>query len=128
MRLLPAYTLACLCSIFAVALGELALHDANFQPDVILRVTAQNISQACNTRYSAVVNGTAPGPTITLKAGRPAWIRVYNDMPDANLTMVGKKNKNMQACMIQIRDADNGSYSTGMVLHNAWLNSQMALH
>lgn len=90
MRLISAHTLVCLCSIFARVLGELALHDANFQPDVILRVTAQNISQACNTRYSAVVNGTAPGPTITLQAGRPAWIRVYNDMPDANLTMVSK--------------------------------------
>lgn len=90
MLLISAHTLVCLCSIFAGVLGGLALHDANFQPDVILRVTAQNISQACNTRYSAVVNGTAPGPTITLQAGRPAWIRVYNDMPDANLTMVSK--------------------------------------
>lgn len=113
MRLLPAYTLVCLSSIFAVVLGELALHDANFQPDVILRVTAQNISQACNTRYSAVVNGTSPGPTITLQAGRPAWIRVYNDMPDANLTMVSKGPFLMNYFVCQDKELTR-SLSTGM--------------
>lgn len=68
--------------------ASLVSHDETFIPDHILHVTAQDISQACDTRYSVVVNGTSPGPTIRLKAGKPAWIRVYNDMLDANLTMV----------------------------------------
>lgn len=67
--------------------GGLVTHNDSFVPDHILRITAQNISQACNTRYSAVVNGTSPGPAIRLKAGQSAWIRVYNDVHDSNLTM-----------------------------------------
>lgn len=75
-------------AIPALADGEcLVTHDETFVPDQVLRVTAQNISQACDTRYSAVVNGTAPGPAVRLKAGRASWIRVYNDMPGTNLTM-----------------------------------------
>lgn len=66
----------------------LVAHDETFVPDHILRVTGQNISQACVNRYSAVVNGTSPGPEIRLKAGEAAWIRVYNDMEDSNVTMV----------------------------------------
>lgn len=76
----------------AVALAaSLVTHDGAFVPDHIMHVTAQNISQACDTRYSVVVNGTAPGPEIRLRAGQPAWIRVYNDMEDANLTMVSRR-------------------------------------
>lgn len=68
--------------------ASLVTHDRAFVPDHVLRITAQDIPQACNTRYSAVVNGTSPGPELRLRAGQPAWIRVYNDMVDANLTMV----------------------------------------
>lgn len=68
--------------------GGLVVHDETFVPDHVLYVSAQNISQACNNRYSTVVNGTSPGPPIRLIPGRSAWIRVYNLVPDANLTMV----------------------------------------
>lgn len=78
LALLPAW---------ASAVG-LAVHDATFVPDHVIRVTAQNISQACEQRYSTVINGTSPGPAIRLTAGQSSWIRVYNDVPDANLTMV----------------------------------------
>lgn len=77
--------LACLTS---TAVGELTLHGDDFQPDQILRITAKNISVACEERYSAVINGTSPGPELRLPAGQVSWIRVYNDMTDSNLTMV----------------------------------------
>lgn len=76
-------------SYSASSSSSLVTHDGAFVPDHILRITAQNISQACDTRLSVVVNGTSPGPEIRLRAGQPAWIRVYNDMEDANLTMAG---------------------------------------
>lgn len=66
----------------------LVLHDETFVPDHVIYVSAENISQACEPRLSTVINGTSPGPPIVLKAGEPAWIRVYNLVPDANLTMV----------------------------------------
>lgn len=69
------------------ALGSLTLHGSDWQPDHILRITAQNISIACEERYSAVINGTSPGPELRLPAGQVSWIRVYNDMEDKNLTM-----------------------------------------
>lgn len=64
------------------------VHDDTFTPYIILRVTAQSVSQACINRVSVLVNGTSPGPEIRLKEGKTTWIRVYNDMDDRNLTMV----------------------------------------
>jgi len=64
-------------------------HDENFVPDAALRVTAENTTQSCIPSKSvALVNGTSPGPEIRLLEGKTYWIRVYNDMTDANLTMV----------------------------------------
>ena len=64
-------------------------HGADFIPDAILRITVQNISQSCLPPKPVVlVNGTSPGPEIRLMEGGTYWIRVYNDMPHANLTMV----------------------------------------
>ena len=62
--------------------------DDSFQPDYILRVTAQNFSQACMERYSVVVNGSFPGPELHLQEDSVSWIRVYNDLEALNLTMV----------------------------------------
>lgn len=64
------------------------VHDHTFTPHIILRATAQSVSQACINRVSVLVNGTSPGPEIRLKEGKTTWIRVYNDMDDRNLTMV----------------------------------------
>ena len=70
--------------------GELCTHDAAFVPDAVLRVTATNITQSClPSKYTVLVNGTSPGPELRLREGKTYWIRVYNDMVDANLTMVG---------------------------------------
>lgn len=63
-------------------------HDATFVPDFVLRATAQNVSQACINRVSVLLNGTAPGPELRLRPEVTTWIRVYNDIPDQNLTVV----------------------------------------
>ena len=68
--------------------GLLVRHDNSFQPDHILRVTAQNYSQACMERYSVLVNRSSPGPELRLQEGKVSWIRVYNDMENFNVTMV----------------------------------------
>ncbi|KAL0942080.1 l-ascorbate oxidase [Colletotrichum truncatum] len=62
-------------------------HGAAFTPDHVLRVTYENISIGCQTRMSAVVNGSLHGPTLRLRPGRRSWIRVYNDMEEYNTTM-----------------------------------------
>ncbi|KAJ5297898.1 hypothetical protein N7508_008147 [Penicillium antarcticum] len=67
--------------------GQLVRHDNSFQPDHILRVTAQNYSQACMERYSVLVNESSPGPELRLQEDKVSWIRVYNDMEDSNVTM-----------------------------------------
>lgn len=64
-------------------------HDQTFVPDAVLRVTAENQTTSCLPSKSTVlINGTSPGPELRLIEGRTYWIRVYNDIPDANLTMV----------------------------------------
>jgi len=65
------------------------LHDKSFFPDTVLRVSTENISIACESRLSVVINGTSPGPPLYIRPGRSSWIRVYNDMTKDNLTMVG---------------------------------------
>jgi hypothetical protein len=67
------------------------VHDNSFHPDYILRATAQNISVACQSRYSVVINETSPGPAIYMEEGKTTWVRVYNDMPDQNLTVVSPR-------------------------------------
>ena len=58
-----------------------------WQPDFILRVNQSVIAPDCTPRLSTVVNGTLPGPLLTMTEGKHYWIRVYNDIPDQNLTM-----------------------------------------
>jgi hypothetical protein len=64
-------------------------HDHTFTPDHILRVTNENVDIACDQHLSVVVNGSTPGPALRLAPGAASWIRVYNDVEDQNLTMVG---------------------------------------
>lgn len=63
-------------------------HNEKFVPEFILRATAQVVSQACITRLSVLLNGTSPGPELRLSPEKTSWIRVYNDIPDQNLTVV----------------------------------------
>lgn len=77
--------------ILGLARGLTHSHDASFVPDAVLRVTEGQLAQSCLPAKSTVlVNGTAPGPELRLQEGKVYWIRVYNDMPDNNLTMVDK--------------------------------------
>ena len=59
-----------------------------YTPDYVLVATAQNYSMACESRYSVLFNGTSPGPALSLKENATTWIRVYNDIPSENLTVV----------------------------------------
>lgn len=78
-------------TLATASLGALVHHDHSFQPDHILRVTAENHTVACATRYSVLVNGSSPGPELRLKEGQVNWVRVYNDMKDENTTIVSKE-------------------------------------
>jgi hypothetical protein len=66
------------------------IHDSSFSPDFILRVTKELFTQSCITKLDVIlINGTTPGPEIRLVEGNIYWIRVFNDMDNQNLTMVG---------------------------------------
>lgn len=68
------------------------LHEPDFTPDHILRVTLnETFSVACQTRATVLVNGTSPGPSLYFEPGQTQWIRVYNDMTTENFTMVSMK-------------------------------------
>ena len=72
------------CDVTAV------VHDNSFSPDVILRVTLQNISLGGIQRLTTLVNGSIPGPELRVQENEIAWIRVYNDVKGQNLTMVSR--------------------------------------
>jgi len=76
------------CRLPTAAFGKVAVHDASFIPDHVLQVTYDTIKAGCESRTSVLINGSLPGPPIHIPPGSPTWIRVYNRMPDQNLTMV----------------------------------------
>ncbi|KAL5338357.1 Cupredoxin [Aspergillus crustosus] len=81
-------TLALLLGLAAAATAtKVVRHDHHFHPDHILRVTAKNYTEACDVRYSVLINGSSPGPELRLREGKTSWIRVYNDIPDLNTTI-----------------------------------------
>jgi hypothetical protein len=64
------------------------VHDENFVPDAILRVSSGETKQSCvPSKEILLVNGTSPGPELRFKEGKTVWIRVYNDVTNENLTM-----------------------------------------
>ncbi|EQK99814.1 L-ascorbate oxidase [Ophiocordyceps sinensis CO18] len=67
--------------------AELQIHGPDFQPDYVLEVSEGNLTMNCESRHSVTVNGTAPGPALYLKEGHVTWVRVWNRMPEQNLTM-----------------------------------------
>ncbi|KAJ4292068.1 hypothetical protein N0V90_009967 [Kalmusia sp. IMI 367209] len=67
--------------------ADLIQHDASWSPHTVLYATAANITIDCQSRYSVLLNGSSPGPTLYLKEGETTWIRVYNHIPDHNLTV-----------------------------------------
>ncbi|KAI1319964.1 L-ascorbate oxidase [Xylariaceae sp. FL0255] len=64
-----------------------SVHDASWQPEYVLYATQETMSINCQQRQSVVFNGTTPGPPIYLKEGQTTWIRVYNQLPNLNLTV-----------------------------------------
>jgi L-ascorbate oxidase len=77
------------CFALLAASHRISIHDKTFTPDLVLRITLENVTQDCvATKPVALVNGTSPGPALYLDEERTTWIRVYNDMSDQNLTMV----------------------------------------
>lgn len=72
---------------FAVSI-QTHVHDESFIPDAVLTVTHENVGIGGIQRYSALVNGSIPGPTLYLPEDKVFWIRVYNNMKDENLTIV----------------------------------------
>ena len=78
-----------LLAVVGVVSATTHYHDETFVPDAVLRITTENRTQSCLPAKSVVlVNGTSPGPELRLLEGKSYWIRVYNDMPEKNLTMV----------------------------------------
>ena len=63
-------------------------HDDSFVPDAVLRASRGNYSIGGISRLTTLVNGSAPGPELRLTEGTVVWIRVYNDLPLDNFTMV----------------------------------------
>lgn len=77
-------------SLFSPARGSGGprIHDLTFTPDRVLRVTRREIGIGGIRRYTTLINDTLPGPELHIPEDQVVWIRVYNDMTDANLTMV----------------------------------------
>ncbi|KAK6332886.1 hypothetical protein TWF696_002905 [Orbilia brochopaga] len=67
--------------------AKLAHHGRSFVPSYVLRATARNVSIACESRFSVLLNGASPGPTLHMREGQTTWVRVYNDMLEYNLTV-----------------------------------------
>lgn len=83
---------AVLPALFALFLSQVSAtlkrHDASFSPSAVLYATAANVTIDCESRYSVLLNGSTPGPPLYLEEGKTSWIRVYNNIPNENLTVV----------------------------------------
>lgn len=96
------------------------VHDNSFSPDAILRITAQNISLGGIQRLTTLVNGSIPGPELRVPENEIAWIRVYNDMKDQNLTMVSRVIRQMVPFLsLMLFDLIEKLFSIGM--DSQWL-------
>lgn len=84
------HAIVLLVNLLALSNASLVLHDHSFRPDEVLRVSQKNLTQSCQYRLTAVVNGTSPGPELRSRPNRTTINRVYNDLDDQNLTMVDK--------------------------------------
>ncbi|KAH7038265.1 L-ascorbate oxidase [Microdochium trichocladiopsis] len=68
-------------------LGAPEYHGGDWRPEYVLVATAQNITINCESRYSVTFNQTSPGPMLRLQEGKTTWVRVWNRIPDNNLTV-----------------------------------------
>lgn len=93
MRFIQEFVPAITALAAALVGGASAVtHGEKFAPDAVLRVTEVERKQSCvPAKEILVVNGTSPGPALTFTEGDTVWIRVHNDIPHQNLTMVCSK-------------------------------------
>ncbi|KAI0438279.1 L-ascorbate oxidase [Xylaria telfairii] len=76
-----------ICLLQTCSAATVTTHDELWQPEYAIYATQEYITVNCEHRLSVVLNGTYPGPTMYLKEGQTTWIRVYNHLPDLNLTL-----------------------------------------
>ncbi|PBP16053.1 hypothetical protein BUE80_DR013151 [Diplocarpon rosae] len=75
-----------------------AIHDETFVPDAVIRITEEDRVQSClPSKPIVLINGTSPGPELTIREGGTYWIRVYNDLAHQNLTMLRDENRALTA-------------------------------
>ena len=84
-----------LLPLVAGAFAKTYVHDDTFTPDYVLEATLDDIQINCKTRSSVTFNGTFPGPTLYLKEEQTTWIRVYNHIPDNNVTVVSTPHQSV---------------------------------
>lgn len=79
-----------LAAVAALLSGALAQqrHDASFTPEYVLEALEGPIDIDCNSRVSVTLNGTSPGPPLTMREGHTTWVRVYNRLASQNVTVV----------------------------------------
>ncbi|KAI8627879.1 Cupredoxin [Xylariaceae sp. FL1651] len=81
------FTAAISTFVADIAALQAYIHDDTFTPDVVLSVTRRNINIAGIERYTTLINESLPGPMLRILEDQVVWIRVYNNMNDANVTM-----------------------------------------
>lgn len=95
MNMLIMQLIACILHLgllpTCIATASQAFHNSSWQPEYVLIATKEVITQNCQTRKSVVFNGTSPGPTLHLMEGKTTWVRVYNRVPNKNLTVVSSR-------------------------------------
>ena len=106
-----------------VAAQHMQVHDASFQPDYILVASAGNITINCESRYSVTINGTFPGPTIYFEENKTTWIRVWNHIPDRNLTMVSFRSTSIASGRFGSNVSRRASTANSCFVALAWSQS-----
>lgn len=81
-------------------------HDGSWEPEYVLVATSQNITVNCHSRKSVVFNGTSPGPAIHMVEGHTTWVRVYNQIENDNLTVVGRISFMPKSMFEEMKRAD----------------------
>lgn len=98
-----------------IGVASAVTHDEKFIPDAVLRVTEETRKQSCvPEKEILVINGTSPGPVLRFEEGKTIWIRVYNDIPYQNLTMV--RSSAVLLCFLQIIWSGDGGFISQFAL------------
>lgn len=123
-KIAPGWLVSLLASLSLVLAGgntAMHIHDSSFTPDAILRVTRANTTTLAGiNRYTTMVNGSVPGPPLHFKEDQVQWVRVYNDMVDANLTMVSREGSvyDPVADSIPLEISSTGTESLKLPIHS----------